>query len=487
MVLPGIFLAVPLLIVGAISFKGLSLEMESEEIRSLHERQAVVRQAQTLVLEGLTATAQDLTSSIRQSIDNYTLKNTRNMAAYDAVLFYLIMLNNDRIFPPPESTETLVSERFFLESLNGNIKSALKKLENSGRYLEQVRISDYTGSMTFFCDKDLSATVICILMTEESVNASISKSLMTLSTGSGTFDIKPSIPARTGSKNTWLANYLPQNLSPPLHHFTVYVARTAERTSLSTLTVYSIIGLPLLVSWALLMIIFYKNQRFKITEAENRTQLAAHLAHDLRTPLANLKLYGDLLDRNCKNPLAIKRYAGIMKQEINSLERLSERTIQAAYGNPALRTDDEINLLEFVQSCILQKSALIESSLCEVRVNGPANGLVFTDPLALESILIQLVENAINHAQTDRIDIHVDLTRDEIVLQVRDFGSGVRLEHQQEIFNPGFRAGQGDIPGHGLGLSGIRHLVRRNGGDIQLLNATPGSAFIVKIPTRGCV
>lgn len=472
----------PLLVVGVVAGKALSLELESKDVNSIQQCQAALRQYQAVAVQALTLSAQQAVQTIRASLDTYTLRNTRNMAASDSLLFYFIRQHGQRLFPPTESTGILVREQYFLESLQGNIASALSQLQESGSSFGQVTLPHYKDSTTFYCEKDDLGTEVCVLMTFDSVAKTISTTLDKLSDTENALNVTLSPPLSNDGELA--AQYISQNLSPPLHHFTVYVDSSLNLSALSAYTIYVIIGLPLLACWSLVIIIFYKNQRQKISEAKSRNQLAAHLAHDLRTPLANLKLYAELLSRKKDKPESIERYAHIIMQELSSLDRLSERTIQTAYGELSRQTLDRLIPLSFVQNCVAQKSPFIGSSDCEVNLSGTAKHPIYTDALTFESILTQLIDNAIKHAATERIDIVVDLKRNEINLQVRDFGSGIRVKDQHNIFNPGFRASRNNTPGYGLGLSGVMHLARLNGGDIIYTSMSPGSMFLVKLPIK---
>lgn len=478
--LPGILLAVPLLIVGVVAGKALSLELESKDVNSIQQRQAALQRYQAVAVQALTLSAQQTVRTIRASLDKYTLRNTRNMAASDSLLFYFIKQHGERLFPPTESTSILVPEQFFLEILQRDIASALSQLQVSDSSFKQVTLPHYKNSTTFYCEKDDLGTEVCVLMSFDSVVKTISTSLKNMSDTEGVPNVSLSPPLSNNGELE--AHYLAQYLSPPLHHFTVYVDSSFNLSALSAYTIYLIIGLPLLACWSLVITIFYKNQRQKINEAKSRNQLAAHLAHDLRTPLANLKLYAELLSRKKDKPESIERYAHIIMHELSSLDRLSERTIQTAYGGSSRQTLDRLIPLSFVQNCVAQKSPFIGSSDCEVNLSGTAKHPIYTDALTFESILTQLIDNAIKHAATKRIDIVVDLKRNEINLQVRDFGLGIRVKDQQNIFNQGFRASRNNTPGYGLGLSGVMHLARLNGGDIIYTNMSPGSMFLVKLP-----
>lgn len=115
---------------------------------------------------------------------------------------------------------------------------------------------------------------------------------------------------------------------------------------------------------------------------------------------------------------------------------------------------------------------------CEIPVIGR------WDPLRVDQVVTNLVENAIKYGVGNAIEIEVTGDRSSAQIVVRDHGPGVAAEDQERIFRRFERAGSGDgKPGLGLGLWISREIVEAFGGVIRL-ESTPGNgaAFTVELP-----
>ena len=96
------------------------------------------------------------------------------------------------------------------------------------------------------------------------------------------------------------------------------------------------ITVPLIGSWLLLIWYMYRNQQARLLESTFRSEMTAKLSHDLRTPIANLRLYTDLLLRRSDDAAAVNRYGAVMRAEVERLALLADNTI--VYGRTATPT-----------------------------------------------------------------------------------------------------------------------------------------------------
>jgi signal transduction histidine kinase len=124
----------------------------------------------------------------------------------------------------------------------------------------------------------------------------------------------------------------------------------------------------------------------------------------------------------------------------------------------------------------------------EVTVEAPETLLLVADPLRIEQVVGNLIENAIKFSAADR-PVEVGLARENgnVLLAVRDHGSGVPPEHRERIFE---RFYQGLVdqhnPGLGIGLFISRRIVELHGGTLSLESPPDGgSRFVVRLPAEG--
>jgi signal transduction histidine kinase len=111
---------------------------------------------------------------------------------------------------------------------------------------------------------------------------------------------------------------------------------------------------------------------------------------------------------------------------------------------------------------------------------------ISADPDRLASVVENLVSNAIKYTQTGgMVSISALVEGDELLIRVKDNGSGIAPDEQQKVFEPFYRGNQGRRfkQGMGLGLSIARDLIEAHGGRISLeSNPGEGSLFTIHLP-----
>jgi hypothetical protein len=233
------------------------------------------------------------------------------------------------------------------------------------------------------------------------------------------------------------------------------------------------ITVPLIGCWLLLVWHMYRNQQARLVESDFRSEMTAKLSHDLRTPIANLRLYAELVARRAGDKAAVRRYCDVLSAEIERLALLADNTI--VYGRTAAPAP--IRLDEAVPDAVLD--ATIEryknlfaagGSTIGVTHNAPRAG--HFDRMGFERILINLLDNASKYAP-GRIEV---ATREEdgmLYLSVRDHGPGLDPASNAQLFVP-LPAGGGAKDGFGLGLVVVRELAEANGGTVKIEALNPG-------------
>lgn len=482
-ILPAILIAAPILTLGILSFKGLSVEFDSREASRYQQRQLILNEVSDKIINEQINNSRKIIDHIHFTIGEETTQDARNFADDGNLLFYSIYQNNSRLFPSMESTSTMHTERFYLNILANSIRLAFASFQNNSLYHEQLSLSGQDQSTAFVCEQKKEDKTICVLLSSNFTSEITHQSLSHFSQSNESWSITPL--EHNAESFLATANSYTTRLPPPLHNISINIkSKPGILNFASTFTNIVIIGLPLLALWALLIGFVYKHQHQKVTENRRRSQTAAQLAHDLRTPLANLSLYTELLYRNANNEQSVRRYAEVIQQETGHLNKLGERTIRAAQGFPEPGDYSKIVPLHNIQDLVKRSSRLIKSEGCYVVVSGTADQPVLVDIVSLESITLQLIQNALKHAQSTQIDIHISVENKLLKLQVRDYGKGVPEQLIKQIFNSGVSTGTGSDQGYGLGLSGIRHQARLHGGDAFCENCLPGAQFTITLKIK---
>jgi len=114
---------------------------------------------------------------------------------------------------------------------------------------------------------------------------------------------------------------------------------------------------------------------------------------------------------------------------------------------------------------------------------------IIGDPTHIESILVNLIENALKYAQKEPIiEISTKNVKRNLEIRVKDNGIGIPKKSLRHVFDEFYRVPKGnihDVKGYGLGLHYVKKIVQKHGGHISVeseLNI--GSTFIVSLPLK---
>jgi two-component system osmolarity sensor histidine kinase EnvZ len=206
----------------------------------------------------------------------------------------------------------------------------------------------------------------------------------------------------------------------------------------------------------------------------DRALMLAGISHDIRTPLARLRLEAEL---SVPDARARRDIVADIEQADAIISQFME---YASSAKPAL---ERVELSDLVG-----KIAVDYTKIPNLRVNlvheGDAN--VLGDPLELQRVIVNLIENARRYGgnSNGRVDIDIGFAQraGEVVMSVRDHGPGVPDEQLPLLTRPFFRGDRARTAnqGTGLGLSIVDKIVNRLGGRLVLGNAK-GGGLVVRV------
>ena len=225
--------------------------------------------------------------------------------------------------------------------------------------------------------------------------------------------------------------------------------------------------------------------------ARGKDEFLAMLAHELRNPLAPMRLAVSLLYPRLPDGDRGRRYLAILDRQTATLTRLVEDLLDVERirrGNIELRRE-RLDVGSVVQRALEAARALIEPRRHEVSVILPTLALhVLGDVVRLEQIVINLLTNAAKYMEPGgRIDVTVALEGERVVLRVRDSGIGIAPEMLTRVFDL-FEQGPRDLDrsqgGLGIGLTVVRNLVELHGGTIEAVSEGlgKGAELVVRLP-----
>jgi signal transduction histidine kinase len=225
--------------------------------------------------------------------------------------------------------------------------------------------------------------------------------------------------------------------------------------------------------------------------ARQRSQFAASAAHELRTPLAGLRMYSEMLADGLGDPARSRDYAHRIAEEAARLGRVVSNVLgftRLERGALNVRPVPG-DLAAVVRECVERQRPALEAAGARIELSTPDRfPEVRFDRDAIAEIIQNLVDNAEKYARAaPNREIHVALssTDDSVTLSVRDHGPGIPSDVQRKLFRPFARGNRDDSPaGLGLGLVLVKALVEAHDGRVIYADAPGGGALFTVILPR---
>ncbi len=221
-----------------------------------------------------------------------------------------------------------------------------------------------------------------------------------------------------------------------------------------------------------------------LADRENRLaamgQMAAGLAHQLRTPLASAVLYASQLNQFTENDPKQNKAVEKVRTCMRYLEKLINDMLMYAKGGEF--SEQKFVLDELLVTFNTRIENRLRESGTQLRIISQLNEIQLIGSMdALVSVLINLAENAMEACDENcNIDLEVYEQADYLIIAMRDNGPGLSVEQQAKIFQPFFTQREG---GTGLGLAVAQSIVQAHHGDLLLQSQLgKGSSFYVCLP-----
>lgn len=209
-------------------------------------------------------------------------------------------------------------------------------------------------------------------------------------------------------------------------------------------------------------------------------EMAARLAHQIRTPLSTAILYLSNLNTRKEETPESGNYIHKIHGKLGHIEKLVTGMLQ--YINEGINTTETLSLNQLLQDITGTISDRLKESDSQITYQGFENDAVMRgNPMALENAILNLVENALAAISAQAvIRIGLDKIDKQFVLTIEDNGPGIAPELREQIFDPFFSTKN---QGTGLGLAIVLSVIKAHGGDIQISDSSLGGAkFLVHLP-----
>ena len=222
-----------------------------------------------------------------------------------------------------------------------------------------------------------------------------------------------------------------------------------------------------------------------------KDEFLATLAHELRNPLAPIRIGLQLMKRADDHSATFKQTRNMMERQLNQMVRLVDDLMDVSRisrGRIELRKK-RVQLSTVVNNAVESSAPLIEDMGHQLSVALPQQPiLVDADPTRLAQVLTNLLNNAAKYSDRGgHIQLNVELQGGEVVVRVKDTGIGIAAEELPRIFEMFVqidRSLEKSVGGLGIGLTLVKSLVEMHNGTVEAQSDGPGkgSEFIVRLP-----
>jgi len=216
--------------------------------------------------------------------------------------------------------------------------------------------------------------------------------------------------------------------------------------------------------------------------------LVADASHELKTPLTSMRTNIELLMQASKNKHAIiseADRADIERDVIAQIEEMSSLIgdlVELAREETHEVPLSSIDVGDILQGCIGRVQRRRPDVRFEFR---ETEWTLEGDSFGLSRALLNLLDNAAKWSPTDGT-VRIDMIPDgrELELRISDSGPGIPVEERERVFDRFYRSiGSRSMPGSGLGLSIVKHMVERHGGSIRADESDDGGTMmVVRLP-----
>lgn len=225
---------------------------------------------------------------------------------------------------------------------------------------------------------------------------------------------------------------------------------------------------------------------------EEQKQFISDASHELRTPLTAIKTEIEVALRNQKMDLKnAKKLLVSNLEEVNRMQTLSNYLLTLAkyQTNQVKLPMEKLNLAAIAQKAVKKISTLAKKKNITLKREFKKASLV-GNIASLNELAIILLDNAIKYSrESGQIIIRTKILKNQAVLEVKDFGVGIKAAELPHIFGRFYRADSSrakkGADGYGLGLAIAKSIVELHHGKIKVRSIYgKGSKFSVVLPVR---
>lgn len=262
------------------------------------------------------------------------------------------------------------------------------------------------------------------------------------------------------------------------------MAESGDVVSNVWLLVLGVISLVVIMSVLVMFSIFLARE---ILEVRRQDGFIDSVTHELKTPLASIKLCLQTLEREGIPTDKREALQRMIHADVDRLAIFIDDVLQAsrlAHDDVGMDVD-EVHVAKLAQSCadVIAARHKVRAGTVEVKVDPSL--VMWTDHAALEIVVRNLIDNAVKYSAAEP-HVTIEARRDErrVYIEVRDRGIGIPKKDLKRIFHRFYRVPAEGVrakKGTGLGLFVVSALVRNLGGRVEAESEGPGTGALLRV------
>lgn len=220
-----------------------------------------------------------------------------------------------------------------------------------------------------------------------------------------------------------------------------------------------------------------------------RRRLVAAASHDLRTPLASLRLLVESIDDGVATGETRERYLREIRTHVTVLSGLIDDLFELSRieAGDISWTMRRVEVRELIEDTVAAMRAQAAERGVRVAAELPADRLLAeANPEKVQRVLFNLIQNAIRHTPADgSVTVSAQAADGRLEVEVADTGDGIAPTERDRVFEPFFRGGAETARtrnGAGLGLAISRAIIEAHGGRIWLPESAHGTRVRFSLP-----
>ena len=224
------------------------------------------------------------------------------------------------------------------------------------------------------------------------------------------------------------------------------------------------------------------------TSEEKRRRFVSDASHELKTPLASIKLLTDSILQNDMDAETMREFVEDIGSEAERLNRMTAKLLSLTRVDGQMVSESElIRMAPTIRQVAKMLGPVAEKSGVELELRLEEDSTVLITRDDLYQIVFNLIENGIKYNRPQgRVTVSLRKTTDLSKLTVTDTGMGIPKDALDHIFERFYRVDKDrsrQTGGSGLGLAIVRAIVQRNRGEIQVdSHLGQGTSFLVTFP-----